>query len=140
MKSAYNLALKLKDRKENGGESSTAINGERRLWDIIWKANIPQKIRIFGCRATSDSLTVQVNRVLHHQATIRTCSICGVEDESTFHALVSCPKAHALRLALRKVWNLPGEEAFNYLGPDWLLILLDQLSCSQRERILFPFW
>ena len=140
MKSAYNLALKLKDRKENGGQSSTAINGERRLWDIIWKANIPQKIRIFGWRATSDSLVVQVNRVLHHQATIPTCSICGVEDESTFHALVSCPKTRALRLALRKLWNLPGEEAFNYTGPDWLLILLDQLSCSQREHILFLFW
>ena len=82
------------------------------------KANIPQNIRIFGWRATSDSLTVQVNRVLHHQATICTCSICGVEDESTFHALVSCTKARALRLALRKVWNLPGEEAFNYTGPD----------------------
>ena len=109
VKSAYNLVLKLKDRKENVGKSNTAINGERRFWNIIWKANIPQNIRIFGWHATFDSLTVQVNRVLHHQATIRTCSICGVEDESTFHALVSCPKARALRLALRKVWNLPGK-------------------------------
>ena len=78
MKSAYNLALKLKDRKENGGESSTAINEERRLWDIIWKANIPQKIRIFGWRAASDSLTVQVNRVLHHQATIALALSAGL--------------------------------------------------------------
>ena len=38
VKSAYNLALKLKDRKENIGQS---IDGERRLCDIIWKANIP---------------------------------------------------------------------------------------------------
>ena len=63
MKSAYNLALKLKDRKENVGQSCTAINGERRLWDIIWKDNIPQKIRIFGWRAASDSLAIQVNKV-----------------------------------------------------------------------------
>ena len=78
--------------------------------DVIWKANVPQKIKIFAWRAASNSLAVQVNRVSHHQATLGTCSICGFEEESIFHSLVTCPKAHALRMAMRDVWNFPNEE------------------------------
>lgn len=44
-------------------------------------------------RAATVSLVVQVNKVKHHQTNLGMCSVCGVEDESTFHALVSCPKA-----------------------------------------------
>ena len=64
----------------------------------------------------------------HHQATVSTCSICGVEDESTFHALVQCPKAYALHMAIRDTWDLPAEEVFRYTGRDWFLILLNHLS------------
>ena len=68
------------------------------------------------------------------------CSICGVEDESSFHALVTCSKAPALRLALRELWNIPDEDLFKFSGPDWLLILMEHLSLQQREQILFLFW
>ena len=88
----------------------------------------------------SNSLVVQVNRVKHHQATLRTCTICGIEDECTFHTLVSCPKARALCLALRKVWNLPAEVLFKNTGSDWFLILPDQLSPTVREQTIFTLW
>lgn len=100
----------------------------------------PQKIRIFGWPDATDSLAVQVNRVMHHQATTCMCSICRVEDESTFHALVAFPKARAFRLVLRDIWNLPGEELFKFSGPDWLRILLDQLNSTRWEHILLVFW
>ena len=63
MKSVYRLALNLQESKVDPGNSSGATNGERRLWNIIWKANVPQKIGIFAWRAASNSLAVQVNRV-----------------------------------------------------------------------------
>ena len=66
VRSAYNFALKLKNSQDELGQSSGEPNGERRLWNLIWKANIPQKIRIFAWRASSDSLAVQTNRVNHH--------------------------------------------------------------------------
>ncbi|XBH84849.1 hypothetical protein VPH35_072919 [Triticum aestivum] len=68
------------------------------------------------------------------------CTICGVEEESIFHCLVTCPKACALRFAMRDVWNIPGEEFFRCTGPDWFLILLDQLGSPVREQVLFIFW
>ena len=115
------------------------MRGERKIWDLIWKANVPQKIRIFAWRVATNSLAVQVNRVAHHQAMVSTFSICGVKDESTFHALVHCPKAYALRMAMRDTWELPAEEVFRYTGCDWFLILLDQLSPLMRDRIIFIF-
>lgn len=140
VKSACRLALILKQSQGEVGNSSSAMNGERRLWNIIWKANVPQKIRIFAWKAASNSLAVQVNRVKHHQTIQGTCSICGIEDECIFHALVNCPKARAFRMALKEVWNLPAEEILKYSGPDWFLILLDQLSSHMREQTIFMFW
>ena len=72
--------------------SSSVINEERRLWDVIWKAKVPQKIRIFAWRAATNSLAVQVNSVNLHQTVLGLCTICGVQDESIFHALVTCPE------------------------------------------------
>lgn len=124
VKSAYNLALTLKERKEEGGQSSGGAYGERKLWNVIWRAIVPKKIRIFVWRAASNSLALHVNSVKHHQATSGRCSICGLEDESTFHALVTCPTARALRMELRGLWNLPREEVFKCSWPEWLLIIL----------------
>ena len=76
VRSAYKLALTLKDNKEDEGQSSEAVGTKRKIWNIIWKTNIPQKIRIFAWRVASNSLAVQVNRVAHHQAFVSTCSIC----------------------------------------------------------------
>ena len=112
VKSVYNFAFNLKDSQDHSGQSSGELEGVRGIWDIIWKANIPQKIKIFAWRAATNSLAVQMNRVKHHQTDSCMCSICGVEDEDIFHALVSCPKARALRMAMRERWNIPDEEFF----------------------------
>ena len=41
VKSAYRLALNIKDSDMAPGSSSVYVNGERRLSNIIWKANVP---------------------------------------------------------------------------------------------------
>ena len=140
VKSGYKLALMLKEQKEDEGQYNEATLGERKIWDIIWKANVPQKIRIFAWRAATNSLAVQVNRVAHHQATLSTCLICRVKDQNTFHALVTCPKAHALHMAMRDIWELPTEDAFRYTGSDWFFVVLSQVGQSMRDKIIFIFW
>lgn len=62
-----------------------------------------------------------------------------MEDENTFHALVMCPKARALRMAMRDTWELPSENAFRYTGSDWFLVLLSQVGQSMRDKIIFIF-
>ncbi|KAI5006698.1 hypothetical protein ZWY2020_033941 [Hordeum vulgare] len=104
------------------------------MWDVIWKAKVPEKIKFFAWKAATNSLAVQVNRVAHHQIVSRLCTICGVQDTNIFHALVTFPKARALCIALGDVWNIPGEELFKFTEPYWLLILLDQLGSPVCEK------
>jgi hypothetical protein len=44
VKSAYNLALDL--RSNNPPNSSENLNGDRSLWNTIWSANVPPKVKI----------------------------------------------------------------------------------------------
>lgn len=68
------------------------------------------------------------------------CNICGKETEDEYHATVSCTKARALRMEMRKSWNLPAEEKFKYTGKDWLQLLLDTCTVDVRQKILLLLW
>jgi hypothetical protein len=52
VRNAYNSAL-MNRSNTSGNGSSTNPNGERKLWDLIWKANVPPKIRVFGWKLAS---------------------------------------------------------------------------------------
>jgi ABC-type taurine transport system substrate-binding protein len=110
------------------GQSSAEPTGDRRIWDTIWKTDVPQKVRIFAWRAAANSLAVKDNlhRRIHKIDPV--CSICGMEDEDVHHALIRCTLAKALRQEMRTVLSLPSNIAFNVTGKEWLLHLLQQLS------------
>ena len=46
LKSAYRLATTEHDESLLGGTSSSSPHGERSLWNCIWKAVVPQKMKI----------------------------------------------------------------------------------------------
>jgi hypothetical protein len=54
--------------------------------------------------------------------------------------VIRCPKATTLRHEMRSVWLLPKKEDFLYTGPDWLLLLLDQVDDEAAAYILLIFW
>jgi hypothetical protein len=139
VKSAYRLALDLKDKDLGTGVSSKPA-GERELWDIIWKANVPPKIRVFGWKLATNSLGVQATRCNRNMDVIPTCSICGREEETSHHAMINCTKAKSLRQRLRESWTLPEEEKLMHTGKDWVLILLNQLDKATRDKMLFIWW
>nr|AAO34487.1 putative reverse transcriptase [Oryza sativa Japonica Group]ABF97663.1 retrotransposon protein, putative, LINE subclass [Oryza sativa Japonica Group] len=49
-------------------------------------------------------------------------------------------QAKALRSEMRKIWQLPPEQAFEKTGPDWLLMLLQQADPSIRAAALLLLW
>jgi hypothetical protein len=53
---------------------------------------------------------------------------------------VRCTKAMALRHEMREYWELPGEEWFQYTGPDWLLHLISSVDSEARAKILLILW
>jgi hypothetical protein len=138
VRSAYRLALDL--RSIPPPTTSTSLNGDRSLWNIIWKADAPPKIKIFTWKLATNSLAVQTNRCRRLPDVLPICSICGQEDKSAFHATMSCTKSVALRHGLRKVWSLPTKEELRYTGWDWVLVLLDKLPSDMRVKLMFLWW
>jgi hypothetical protein len=63
-----------------------------------------------------------------------------MEDETGYHATVTCTKAVALRHEMRQHWTLPEEARFKYTGPDWLLHLLRMVDEDKKARTLLLLW
>ncbi|KAM0922814.1 hypothetical protein ACQ4PT_005932 [Festuca glaucescens] len=139
-KSAYRLALKLKHQYRGDESSSTNTNGDRALWNCIWKANVPPKVRIFAWRLANDTLATRNNKLKRKLEFTDRCTICGTPCEDGHHAVIRCPKAAGLRHAMRAHWKLPSEGSLTHSGKDWLLLLLNQVDEKIKARILLLLW
>jgi ribonuclease HI len=140
VKSAYWLALSLKHQQRDVGSTSSKTDGERSLWNCIWKTDVPPKVRIFGWRLATDSLPTRKNKFRRTLEPDDTCTICGSAVEDAHHATVRCSKAAGLRQAMRDHWALPKENSFNFTGKDWLLVCLNQVGKAARAKILLLLW
>ena len=140
VKSAYKLADMLERNGTEGPSSSTSEPGDRTVWDVIWKAKIPERIKIFGWRVATQSLATKHNT---HRRTIvpeDICDNCGTEPEDEFHAVISCTRSKALRNGMRSAWDLPKEQDFSKTGKNWLQCLLIPLPDHVRNRTLMILW
>lgn len=108
------------------------------LWYLIWKTPVPP-IKVFDWKLASHSL-VQMNLCRCFMEVLPTCSICGIEPEDGFHAIMACTKARALRTSLRAKWRLSPEDDLKYIGDDRVLILLDRFAEDCRTKLLFYWW
>jgi hypothetical protein len=139
VKSAYRLGVQIQE-KEKQASTSSEPDGERGLWKSIWNAKVPTKIKVFGWKLATNTLGVQVHRYRRNMDVIPTCSICGMEPETSHHAMVTCTKAKALRDCLRNEWDLPKEQMFRDMGQDWVLMIRNQCSEEVRSKLLFMWW
>jgi ribonuclease HI len=124
----------------SGGQSSSEPSGDRGIWNVIWKAKVPPKLKVFAWKAATDTLAVMAN--VNHRIKIVSplCSICGWEVEDGHHALIRCTFARALREELRTSWHLPSESMFSFDGKEWLLVLLQNLDSEMRAKVIFLLW
>jgi hypothetical protein len=139
VKSAYRLAVEINSKTDGAGQSCRPP-GERDLWKIIWNAKVPPKVRVFAWKLATDTLGVQVLRYERNMEHLPTCQICGVEAETSHHAVMICTKAKALRQKMRDTWYLPDEEKLKFTGKDWVLILLNQVDTETRSKLMLLWW
>ena len=138
VKSAYKLALNM-STLETHASSSENKDGTC-LWQHIWKANIPPKVRIFAWHLARDAPPTNKNKKARNILKDDTCNICGMASESTYHAVVACPHSRALLEIMRTDWPVPDGSLLQFSGPDWFLLLLDRLSEEERSVIILIFW
>ncbi|KAL0433610.1 UNVERIFIED_CONTAM: hypothetical protein Slati_2695300 [Sesamum latifolium] len=99
VRSAYLLALKLHNPASSSQSPNSELSG---FWKIIWKANVPPKVRLFAWKLANKALpsgTALENRMKIPQPP---CYFCGAS-ENFAHVFVQCHIA-------RQAWalsNLP---------------------------------
>lgn len=140
VRSAYKLVASIQGQTQRIPSSSSSEPNARSIWDLIWKAKVPPKVRIFGWRVATNTLATKRNKWKRTLEVDATCGICGCDEEDEFHAVVACTKSRALRYEMRKEWELPPECSFRYTGPDWLQVLLDKISEDMQARVLMLLW
>ena len=134
VRSAYKLAASSLHHDQSNPSSSSREAGDRSIWDLIWKAKVPKKVRIFGWRVATNTLATKKNKFKRTIELDSICSICGNGEEDEYHAVDTCSKRRALREAMRKEWALPSEKSFRNTGGDWLQVLLDNVPEDIREK------
>jgi hypothetical protein len=128
VKGAYRVALELEHMRNHDTVSGNlACDGATEVCVFAWKV-------------ARQCLATQVNRRSRELVNSATCTICGNEEESVYHALLRCTKVRALRREMRQHWRLPEEPKINYTGPDWFLVLLPHLDEDQKKNVLLLLW
>ncbi len=137
VRSAYKLALQLA-AIDNGLGSSEAETSK--AWNLVWKCNVPQKVKVFTWRAATNSLATMENKNKRKLEATGTCGICGVEAEDVAHALCRCPQA-------KKMWDamqVAGKGAKDIVGnctrADWILYQLKIMPREQHAMFLMVLW
>jgi ribonuclease HI len=140
VRSAYQLGLQPALDSMSLGQSSSEPGGDRKIWDLVWKAGVPPKMRIFAWKAATNTLAVR--EALHRRMSKvdPVCIICGRGIEDSHHALVTCTIARVLREEMRQFWPMPSEEVFLQSGREWILRLLDQTPARNRDYVIFLLW
>jgi hypothetical protein len=62
VRSTYKLALALLNQDRDHAASSGAPNGNKPVWNMIWRSGVPEKVRIFAWRAVHGALTTEDNK------------------------------------------------------------------------------
>ncbi|KAK9990630.1 hypothetical protein SO802_025615 [Lithocarpus litseifolius] len=87
VRSGYHLLL---DMDLNELPRTSNLSTSKRFWKGIWGLKVPNRVKNLMWRAGSDSLPSKSN--LRRKIPIDdTCSNCGLESETTLHAIWSCP-------------------------------------------------
>ena len=92
VKSGYHIAKQLKLDDCNDGECSSQ-RVPNQIWTKIWKANVPNKIKVFPRKASKNALPTLDNLLHRRVIENATCNFCQRDEETILHALWGCGAA-----------------------------------------------
>ncbi|KAH9679641.1 putative reverse transcriptase/RNA-dependent DNA polymerase [Citrus sinensis] len=133
VKSGYQIALKLKCPNSPCSSDSSLSQ-----WNVIWAAELPEKIKIFMWRAVKNLLPTASNLWRRKIVGSPICRRCGVKNEDVIHALLDCKVA-------KKVWRNAGcaEEIEKLVQQDLMAVLVEiqrKKGKKELELIVVLCW
>jgi hypothetical protein len=88
VRSAYKLAMSLMQQEQGCVASSNSPVGDKPIWKLIWKSQVPEKVRIFAWRAVHGALATEENKRRRGIHVTGICLVCGREPEDTSHMFI----------------------------------------------------
>lgn len=133
VKSAYKVARDL----YFGHFSATSSMGDPYLaiWRTLWKANVPNKVAIFGWRAAHLLLPVRSSLVNKGYNGVMDCVVCGQVVETMEHLFVECHVAKSI-FSQAPFYFMDS----NLCWKDWFLDRANSLTPEMFDRFLVTLW
>lgn len=88
VKTGYFQAKKHEPRKQQGPSSSGRIS--QKLWELIWRVNVPQKMKHFFWKICQNAIPVGENLWKKKVKKSPICPLCMEENETIEHTLLFC--------------------------------------------------
>ncbi len=128
VKTAYNLAVSPEFRGDEGDSCNRTQH--QCVWKALWKLKMPNKVKIHLWRACMGALPTRFSLRRRRVLADPICPICSGEDETTTHALWSCPYAGTIwALAPGKFQKMPSS------APDFFLLALRIFKDLPRDLV-----
>ena len=96
VRSGYHLLM---DMESNEHPRPSDLSNTKKLWKGIWNLKVPNRVKNLIWKAASDSLPSKSNLSKRQIPIDTTCTLCGLEPETSVHAIWSCP-------SLLQIWNI----------------------------------
>jgi hypothetical protein len=134
VRSAYKLLHLRQQQRDDMATASTSAND---TWSLIWKLDVPPKVKIFWWRVVREFLPAK--QVLHrrHVEPVPTCDTCGNHEESIRHVLMECSIA---RIFWEQTKELIGVKLPNLHPATWAQDLLVLGTAKERAIIICGMW
>ncbi|KAK7251566.1 hypothetical protein RIF29_34871 [Crotalaria pallida] len=76
------------------------VDDDLQVFKLVWSWTGPERVRVMLWKVAADILPTNLFRKGRHVAQNALCPLCGLEDESTLHALRDCGEAQQLWICL----------------------------------------
>lgn len=93
VRSAYHLEM---ERRSRVVGCSTMASLSSPFWQRLWKIKIPRSVMLFLWRACNEVLQTKSNLYKRMVVSVPDCPMCGIEAETTGHALWWCDAAQVI--------------------------------------------
>ncbi|KAH0980516.1 hypothetical protein GBA52_007693 [Prunus armeniaca] len=138
VKSAYHVAYSsLQDHCLTASTYVGGSNGYSHLWSTLWRANVPNEVKICVWRATLNILAARSNLVRRGVQIDQSCFLCNTPAETTLHTLRDCPFLNAVWFASSLGLCVSRRE---FTMKDWLCSVLDEVSLFDFNLVLMLIW
>ena len=119
-------------------QSSSTGEGDKGLWNSIWKLLVPPKVRHFLWRVVRYALLTKINLLKWNVVADGLCELCRESNEDSLHALWLCDTVKAIWMSDQSFSFLHSKRFSSFT--DALLLLRKEASPRLVEHFIMVVW